>query len=226
MVFWAAIAAALSAPGCEGISGIATFLMGSPKVEAVYVLSNRSTLVLVDDPEIRLGDPALAGVVASNVAYALVEHEVLQSQIVSQEDLVQVANRLGQDFLTTPIDEIGRMLGAEQVIYVSIEQTQLQVEPGLYRPAAIVDVKVIDATVGKRIFPEPVPRTSSFSVAPGHRLVVRPTHRRIGVVERGVKAALANKLAVQIGLDVARMFFDWKKPEPGSRLGKVLKPGS
>ena len=85
---------------------------------------------------------------------------------------------------------------------------------------------MIDATVGKRIFPEPVPRTSNFSVAPGYRLVVRLNHRGVGVVERGIKVALANKLAVQIGLDVARMFFDWKKPEPGSRLEKALNPGS
>lgn len=203
--------------GCEGIAFLSA--LGGEKVKAAYPLADRPTLVLVEDPNQRLGNPALTSVIGANASHLLLSEEVLaKANRVPQKAIGELQVRLGTDYGKTPIDQIGRLLEAEQVIHVVVQSVSLETAPGVYRPTAVVDVKLIDAAEGKRLYPG----TSQFAdpavPAMGHPIKVETTVRTAGTGGRGVRAVLARELAEEVGQSVARLFFDHKRPEPGSAL--------
>lgn len=204
--------------GCESIGWVTSGLAGPGKVKAVHRLIDRPTLVLVDDPHKHLDDPSLAGVVASNVAFGLKQNLAISADIVPPQQLGALAAELGKDFALTPIDEIGRRLDAGQVIYILIQQVRLQFSPGMYRPMAVVQVKVMDCEAATRLFPKPASIPDPTTPSPGYTIAVQMTHRDMGIASRGMNAIIARQLAESIGRDVSRLFYDWKKPEPGSKF--------
>lgn len=209
-------AAALGSAGCEAIAFLGA--MGGEKVKAQYKLPNRPTLVMVEDPERHLGNPTLNSVAAANAAFHLKQNQALTAPLIDQAELTALEARLGQEYARTPIDQVGRLLGAEQVVHVQVDSVSMQTAPGVYRPTAIVQVKVIDVADGERLFPEAPRFTNPNAPPPGHRVKAQLSVRSAGTDGRGTTAVLAQSLAEEIGHTVARLFYDHKKPEPGSTL--------
>lgn len=199
--------------GCEGPAFIAKTVTGEDKVKKQFELPNRKTLVLVDDPNQMMANPVLVGVVASNVGHHLALNEVLTQPVVSERELAAIRNRLGRKYRETPIDEIGRMAGAEQVIYVRIEDAYLQPAPSFYKPTATLELKVVDAAEGKRMYPEAPPLIEKNASARGQTMEVAFRYKGLEAESPGQDAMLARKLAERIGLQVAQLFYD-HKPEP------------
>ncbi|MEX0655427.1 MAG: hypothetical protein WD534_01860 [Phycisphaeraceae bacterium] len=206
---------ALTLTGCEAFSYLST--MGGEKVSAVYPLADRPTLVMVEDPDNALGDPTLSRVIANHVNHHLSENEAVQSTLVSQAELVALAERLDEEYRQMPIDRVGQQLGAEQVVHVLIDRVQLTSAPGMYRPTAQVEVKVIDAAESRRLFPS-ANRVEDRSAPPGHRLQTQMDYIADNGGGAGVEPAMMRALAEQVALDVAQLFYDHREAEPGSRL--------
>ncbi len=199
----------LAAAGCEGASFLTEAVMGRTE-KAKFKIDDRPTLVLVDDPRMLLGDRALAMQVASNIGFALQQEEVVTT-IVPLEDLMKLQATLGDDFPNTPVSRIGRELGAAQVIHVHIESIDFGRDPGMIKPIAVTQVKLIESEGGARLFPVIVEGEAAPVVAlgaPGYPVKTELWFRQ-QEDERSIPA-IRRKLAEHIARDVGRLFHDWK----------------
>ncbi len=203
----------LACAGCEGPGFVAYVIAGPSKVKAKYLLAPRPTLVIVDDPDNMLGDPNNPAVVGANVGFNLKENEVLLPElVVSQDHLSVLAAQMGDRYMATPIDQIGQRLKAEQVIHVRVRSTRMQSDNTYYQPTAEVEVKVIDALTGKRLFPaddsaNPKPN------APGEPMTIQLKRQTLDETRRHALPMLARSLAERVGLEVAGLFYDHVPPD-------------
>ena len=161
--------------GCEAVGFIAQAI--SPeKTPAVFDLPVMRTVVLVDDTNTQLGDPSHTGVIAQRVLFDLIQSKKLvKEQTVDYQFVRNLEANLGTEFDRTPVDQIGRTLGADQVIHVNIDFVQMSVQPGIIEPKALVTLKVIDVKNAIRLFPAPSPITDIDGLATskrGYRITV------------------------------------------------------
>ncbi len=205
-------------PGCN-VVGFFIQALFPQKINAKYRLADRPTLILVDDPADLLGNHTLVNEIANHAAFHLTENKVLTDQhVIDPRSLYDLAARLGSRYARTPIDQIGRELGADQVIHIYVALVKLIDQPGLLRPTATVHVKVIDTEQGKRLYPS------------AQHIEVNPTamnHQPVNVALRPYTfqgdgrdkiSSLSRKLAKRIGRDTARLFYDHLPRQPGDPL--------
>jgi len=210
------IAAAGILPGCAGLSILSMLASGTEKKSAQFTLPDKRTAILVDDPLNYLGDPSLKSVIASNVAFNLEENEALTVPPVSTRELAAVRAEMDEAYDDAPIDRIGRAVDAEQVIHVQINNITREYAPGVFRPSASYEVKVLDVVNLKRLFPEEPQMRMTEESPPG--LALRSSMRFSSPQGTGVAElqALDRRLAERIGRDVARLFHDWKATAYGT----------
>lgn len=203
--------------GCEVIGFLGQSLF-NPKVEALYVLTDRPTLILVDDPTHQMGEPRIAYAVAEETGFHLAEASVVsESNLLAPARVHELAARLGSDYPQTPIDQIGRALGAQQVIHVYIHSVSLSPEPGLLRPIVEAHVKVIDVEQGRRVFPPP-PQADQPLPRSHHPVTVTMFYRSAPNGGAEVMRAIQLKLVKRLGRDIARLFFDHVPRQPGDKF--------
>ncbi len=202
--------------GCE-IWGFMASGFDTKTVSPRYDLADRPTLVLVDDPGGRLQLAEAPAVIASRIGFDLQQAGVV-SHVVSQQAAVDLAGQLGDQFARTPVDAVGRALGAAQVIYVYVDDAALIREPGVLRPRAQVRVKVIDAQASRRLFPSG--DDSAAGLDRGY-LVAAELPARTQLDERRVQLpATLRDLADRTGIEVARLFYKHRKEQiPYDRPG-------
>lgn len=212
-VVWLALACLWTA-GCDAPGFFGYVVGGPPKVKARYTLEARPTLVIVDDPRNLLGDPNFPTVVGANVGFHLVRNEVLTpEQVVPQDHLSTLAAQLGDRYPATPIDQIGTRLDAEQVVHVLVRSVNLRVDNTYYHPTAAVEIKVIDAGTGARLFPGPGDQPQAQATAPGHTLNVELRRQTLDETRRYALPMLARSLSERVGLEVAQVFYDHVPPD-------------
>ncbi len=203
--------------GCGGLGYVAALVSGPQKVPAMHHLAPDRTLVLVDDPENKLGNPALCMSIADMIGRFLIENQSETLEFVDTTELARLAAEMGNDYHATPVDAIAAELNAQQVIHVYIEDTAMQYGGNMYRPTAAVQVKVIDVDDGVRTFPNPGPLKES-STLPGHKLIVQMKYQHVDDQSRANRNIITGKLAETIARDVSRLFYQWEMPEPGEAL--------
>lgn len=206
----------LSLAGCEGLSFL-TAMAPQPSIPAKFKLPARRTLVIVDDPQLHLGDIQRSRQIAAAVGFHLVRQNVITpEQLVTQERLWAYANGLGDQYPMTPIDQIGRALDAQQVIHVLVDAVALAKEDtvGAIEPTARMQVKVIDATAGARVFPPLNKLKDSTAVQRGHVTIAKtrmtiPDQRNSRAAQTGWLTDLTN----EAGLTVAQLFYAHRPDE-------------
>lgn len=203
--------------GCE-LASFVTQAAIDPKVKCLYEIQDRPTLVLVDDPAKLLGDPALAGVIADRIRRELRDTKAVAT-LVEPVRLRDEQARLGEAYATTPVDQLGRNVGAEQVIHVEIVEMQLEPAPGILRPKATTRVKLIDAKAGERLFPPTQMGQAASGVSPqplGQPVVSELFYQQLPEDTRANLNRVVRTLADRIGRDVSWVFVDHKKRPTGS----------
>lgn len=193
-------------PGCAGFGFLAD-VAGGDQVKAAYTLQPRPTLVLVDDPTEALGDDALRDVIAQEAGHRLVAQGLVPS-VVPVVRIQQLRSRKGDVFREIPMDALGRELGAQQVVMVTVQGASLQLAMGVARPSASIDVRVIDATTGARLFPDPGPLYDPLDPPPGAVLTIRDERTDLDPARPDQLQQMARDLAQRVGLEVARLFYD------------------
>jgi len=195
--------------GCGGFTFLAQAIFPD-KVKAAYPLADRVTLVMVDDAELRLRDPIVANQIGERIRQDLQKAKVVR-QFVPVRRLNALIAEAGDEYERISIDRIGRNLGAEQVVHVSVNSVQMGSDLGVLSPVATVTVKVIDVGQGRRLFPEPKPAEGPRGMV----LTVRAAHRYKDLQSRGDEAIAIQTLAQLAGRDVAWLFYDHLPPQPG-----------
>jgi hypothetical protein len=187
------------------------------KVKAVHRLEPRPTLVLVDDPSNHLGDPTLVGLIAAETGALMVEHRAVEV-VVPPEKVDALYVSLGDAWARTGIDQIGRAVGADQVVHLHIDAAALYSVPGLFEPNATVQVKVIDVVHRKRLFPASAEGGDSpgFSLTPqGHRLLAKLPPRGTEPSGYAAQREAMRVLCMRIARDASRLFYDYLPRQPG-----------
>jgi hypothetical protein len=194
--------------GCEVVGYPIQVIAGPAKIPAVYELADRPTVILVDDPVGKLPERALANLLADRIGNRLLKARALEQVI--PPTLVQQLRQDEPDFGNWAIDRVGRTVGAEQVVYVLIQDFQLTEEQLVMRPTIAMRIKVVDVSSGRRLFPV----NDQMGYAIGHELV----YEAMSDAPATAKQLLARRLIEEAGQRVAKLFYDHKAPEPGEGL--------
>ncbi len=207
--------------GCEGVALVADAVQNGEPVEALYVLPDRPTAVLVDDTTNRLGPRATGQIATTAIHYLRANKALSKARFIEPREVARLESQLGRAWPTTPIDAIGRRLDAEQIIYARIISTSSKVAENLYRPEATLEVKVIQAKDAKRLWPHKGPIVDPKNPAPGYtlKIVLDYETRDSRYVGDATPDDISRRLADKAGLDLARLFYHWKLDPPGGRLG-------
>lgn len=183
--------------------------MPQSKVPAEYEPKDRPTLVLVDDPQEQLPTGHLAKRVADEVADQLKREEVVSRFI--ELDRLEALELEAEDFDRWAIDEVGRRLGAEQVIYILVEEFEFNETPQTYRPAGSMRVKVVDVETGERLYPEDDRRGRAVS----DKLFYK---QKLGGDTRGEESLYGRSLALRLADQAAKLFYKHKPRPVGSEF--------
>ena len=198
-----------AAGGCNIVGPVAAVAQGPPKVDAQYVLADVPTVVFIDDPRNLVNPVTLRKVIADTASQQLMLHEVVTSTIAPQDAaaIAQRSDRVGDKM---SVEDVGRAVGAQQVIYVQMLSFAHTPDGYTPRPVATAQVKVIDVTSGERVFPEngdgwPVNAAGA---------AVNPSVYSSRVSRTKVFEALATVL----GVEIAKVFYRHESQTLGDRL--------
>lgn len=209
--------AALGGLCCVGLTGcnlaagagVASYkLFGPPAVDPVYVPTAEPMLVLVENYR----NPAGASPDAEQVAQFVTEN--LKANIknekdkppklvlVDQEKLLELQNGRPAEFRKMKIPQVGKALGARQVLYVDLLASGVEMTPGseLLRGRFMARVKIVDVETGQNRWPS--------DMAEGYPVTWENKPQRPG---DKVYPSTVREQALRVGANrVARLFYKWK----------------
>lgn len=220
-VFIFACVSMTALPGCEGPALVAEAIRGPEKVPPAYVLPDAPTLIMVDDPQHHLDNPGLARQIATTAIHYLRFHEALpESEFIEPREMAKLEAQLADQWPSTPIDEVGRRLDAQQVIHAKVQSVTLHVAESLYRPEAQLEIKVVSAETGERLWPPAPPLADPDRPTPGHTINIQLDYvsKESRYVGDSTPDDLARRIADEAGLRVAQLFYEWRRPAPGAGL--------
>lgn len=209
--FAAATACGLS--GCNIVGPAAYFIGGPAKVKPQFELpEDRPAIVFVDDRASALPSRSTRQRIAKSAERTLLDGKaVAKSDIISSDALLPIATqeRFGKP---TGIAQVGEMVGAEVVVYATVDVFMLSPDGQQFSPMAAARVKVVDAKTRERLWP---PNDQEW--APIEARV--PT--KTGTVPRsiGERTAAEYELADTLGRNIARAFVEYAPEEVSQRVG-------
>jgi hypothetical protein len=150
----AAAALIAAGSGCNIVGAAFVVARGKPKIPPSFVLDeNRRTVVLIDDLSNRVPRRSLRDLVGQTVDAELLENGVIaQGSLVSSISARRAAAADSPDDRMSAVD-VGRRVGADVVVFVTMTGWTLQREPGTLSPAASMLVRVIDASENQLLWP-------------------------------------------------------------------------
>ncbi len=186
--------------GCNIVGPAAYVLEGPATIDPVYVLPKVKIVVFLDDRGSVIPRTRLRRIVAANATKQLLQVKRMVPAAVDGDAAVRVAEAESSGDLLS-IDEIGRRVGADIIIYVQPQSFGLM-SGGMPRPSADLLVKVIDCQTGERLFPAGFTSnahmvTATMAIKPGSHFENADTVRQ-----------LEEDLADFAGLRLAQVFFE------------------
>ena len=181
--------------GCQLPIAILAKLFPKEPVPPRFVLpADKTILVFPDDIKRPLVYPPVKRTLAEKADKLLIEHS-LAAETIPYDKLIDLRNA-EPEFNLMSIPKIGRRLGADLVIYVSIEEFSLKDNPidTLWRGRLAGKVKVVDVLKG-RIWPD---ESAGFPI----RIVEPITDNS----SRDYGSQLARKLAERMAEEVCGLF--------------------
>ncbi len=202
---------ALVAAGCNYVGAAAYIIEGPPKVQAAYKLDkDRRTVVFIDDRTNTVPRRSLRRTIGEAAEQELIAKAGLRADMVipSQATLRATASeRLGEPL---SIVDVGRLTGAEIVIYASISRFSLSGVGVSYTPVGEARVKVFDTVANERLFP---------GLAEGYPVTMAvPTKANEMPTGAAEKSAAEDQFARLLGVQIAKTFFTHERDELSGRL--------
>lgn len=195
------------------ILGPAMFMASDDRQPAVYNLpEKKATVVIVDDRNSRLPSRTARMKLSETAEKNLLANKAVSGEVIASESVQGI---LSADRFTRPrsVTALGRAVGAQQVIWVTVDSFSLLEKEIRFAPTAEVRVKVIDVEDDSRIFPGP-------EMDDGYKLKVEMTPRSSEPPKSEADRVHAqNDLAERIGLRVAEMFYKSHPREADRKIG-------
>lgn len=146
-------ASAIALAGCNIVAPVFYAVHGPGKVEAAYELPNRPTVILVDDPGSRVSQRRLRAQIGDVAQRYLLEKKVLTDMVDTRAALALASQPPPVGEKPMSVAAIGRNVEAEVVIYVVLKEFLPNGTAPDYSPRVTMDVKVLDALAGERLWP-------------------------------------------------------------------------
>ncbi len=185
-------------------------------VQAEYHLPDRRTAVFIDDPRNMLPSNQIKSEIAQGIAKTLVAENVLsETNVIAPGTLIELEMN-DRTFRSWSIQTVGQKAGADQIIYVFVDQFDLGQSHDQYRPNASVRIKTYDIQSNQRTYPG------------GSGVDYRRLNTRLNFVGPRAQSTQSVALAVQQALsqdlarDIARLFFKWEDAYSG--IGESRNP--
>ena len=202
-------AAVLLVAGCNYLLPASYIIEGPPKAPAAFELPSKRTVVIVDDKINRMPRVALRVGIGDSVGTHLLENNVVPETITTR-DAVALIRRMDTASKPISIQRICESLGAEQVVYVEIDDFNLSGGREEGGPEAVALIKVLDITNGSRLWP-----TAGSEAVQSSLQDINPSLIATSAGRREVE----DKLAEKLGEDIAKLFYAHERRELGGRLG-------
>lgn len=206
-----ALAATAALPaGCNIVGPVAYLIEGPPTVDAVYELDKeRITVIFIDDRLNRAPRRSLRIVAAEKAEQVLMEKKILPSEkVITTRAIMRQAT---QEQFTKPmtIAELGRSVGAEVVIYLTIDSWSLSSDGVVLSPTVTGRVKIIDATNDTRLWPPD---------GNGHRLTASLPPQTSDMPTGAERDQSNQVLADRLGLSLAQLFYEHERDTLSGKL--------
>ncbi|MCC7293500.1 MAG: hypothetical protein IT449_15690 [Phycisphaerales bacterium] len=192
--------------GC-GYSGgkllFASGLFANKKVKPDFVLTTGPILVLVDDPKEVVDWPIFKRLLMDDVSQELLRHKAAE-KIIPPETL-QSVQQTEADFARRGCREIGELCGADQVLWIEVQDflAKQDVEDVAEAAYALVTVRVIDVHAENkwrvRVWPDN-PQGQVISA----KLTASTVQRA------GERDAIAKDISVSLSRKIARHFYEYR----------------
>jgi len=186
--------------GCAVPGALGYKIFGPPDVPARYVPPKDQPLVVLVESS---HSPAASVPEAEELVHALhldlEEHKV--APMVEMRKVHELRDTEGKSFSRLTISEIGRRVGARQIVYIDLMQCDLLSDPGseVYKLKLSAKVRVVDAVTAQTLWPD-------AEGGEPFEYETRPTRATTDMSASYIKRE-ALKLT---GNEIARMFYAWK----------------
>jgi hypothetical protein len=195
-----ALGFALLAGGCEDL-GLATYLAHGPApVEPQYVPYKEPMLVLVEC----YGSTGSVNVDVARLSSSLVKElqDNKVAPIIDPNKLVQFRDKDPEGYSKMGITDIGRKLGARQVLYVNVTYADLDV-PGdtpMIRGTISATVRIVDADSALTRWP----------ASPQDGMVVNAKSPWIRTDESNAQTDAHNQMTDTLATRIGNLFHEWQ----------------
>ena len=198
--------------GCNLVGPLSYLALGPGKIAAQHQLADVPTVVFLDDRSNVINPTTFRRVIAMKITEDLMVHAGL-SDTISPVDAMALVGRQDRNSELMPIDEIGRAVGAQQIVYVEMYAFQRSPDGSTPRPYAAAQVRVIDVANRQRVFPASEMEIPAQTVTAMTREVDPSVFRN-----RAQALKLFEQLAEELGSNVAKLFYEHERVELGDRL--------
>lgn len=142
----------LTAGGCNVI-GAAAYVAGPMPVKARYVPENVPMLVLAEDYDRTNGTSLAAEQLEQHVMAELIRRNI--APVAQGDALHELRAENPEKFRSMSIVALGRLAGAQQVLYITTNIQAADVAPGanMLKGQATAHVRVVDVTTGQTLWP-------------------------------------------------------------------------
>lgn len=193
----------LLAGGCNIVAPIAMLVHGPPKVPAEHRLDrDRPVAVVIDDPDSVVPSLGYRRVMLAAVQENLADRAKIREVVDGRDTMAVLQRDSAQERMS--LAEIGKAIGAEQIVWARVDSFGLAAPTGEYRPNARLRVKVIDVAANRKAWPDEPPRGYALDVT----MRVRPDYVPSSGPEQ--RAAM-EELAEYTGRAVAELFYTVEK---------------
>lgn len=183
--------------GCNAVGAVLDKATTKPAIAAQYIPPKQPMLVLFEDYKNPDGAGIFADRLSSNVTAELKEHKI--APVIPPARLIEFRSNKGADYHQLKTPDIGRALGAKQILYGDITDFTVDAPLGsdMSKGKVKVFVRVIDATTGETVWP-----TDTY---PGEEIEVEsPTMR---VTDEESQAALVDAMAERLTQRITQLFY-------------------
>jgi hypothetical protein len=196
--------------GCQIVGAVAGKALGPTKVKPEYAFPQEPMLVLAEAYGRANELQPAADELANELADELRQHKV--APLVPGDRLLALRSERPDEFNQMKIPDVGRALGAAQVLYVDLKQCEVDGVPGADVIYGRIEAKVriVDVATGQTKWP---------NTGDGH--VLRSDTEYVRKEAHQTPLAVRNQMLQDLAAAIARLFYEY---QPDYDTGRGLQP--
>ena len=192
--------------GCNIMSALAYKTMGPNKIPAEYTPLQEPTLVLAESYGKANDLQPYADQLGNLVAKELTAHKV--APLVDDSKLMALRGEKANGYDKMKIPDVGRAVGAKQIIYIDLRQCGIETVPGsdMFQGSIEANVRVVDVSTGQTRWPD---------VGDSHPFKSKTEFTRRDA--RDSPLAVRNLMLEDLAAAISRLFYEVKPEFEGGK---------